>query len=96
MIARVATSGSSSRSCRSTYRETRLTQEIAGETAVTIEGERRRVGLTAPMLAALRDEIPLGRGGRPEEAAGGILLLCLPEADYITGQILRIDGGLAG
>jgi 3-oxoacyl-[acyl-carrier protein] reductase len=76
--------------------ETRLTQEIAGETAVTIEGERRRVGLTAAMLAALRDDIPLGRAGRPDEAAGGVLLLCLPEADYITGQILRIDGGLAG
>ncbi len=76
--------------------ETRLTQEIAGETAVTIEGERRRVGLTAAMLAALRDDIPLGRAGRPDEAAGGVLLLCFPEADYITGQILRIDGGLAG
>lgn len=75
--------------------ETRLTQEIAGETAVSIEGERRRVGLTTAMLASLRERIALGRPGSVDEAAGGVLLLCFPEADYITGQILRIDGGLA-
>ena len=37
--------------------------------------------------------IPLGRGGRPEEAAGSVYLLCIPESDYISGQILEVTGG---
>ena len=38
--------------------------------------------------------IPLGRAETPEEAAGAVYLLCLPEADYITGQVLEVSGGL--
>jgi 3-oxoacyl-[acyl-carrier protein] reductase len=77
------------------YIETRLTQEISGETVVMIEGAARRVGLTRPMIEAVKERIALGRAGTPDEAAGGILLLCLPESDYITGQILEVSGGLA-
>ncbi len=76
------------------YIETRLTQEIAGETAITIDGKQHRVGLTPEMIAMLRGRIAIGRAGTPHEAAGGVVLLCLPESDYVTGQILRIDGGL--
>jgi 3-oxoacyl-[acyl-carrier protein] reductase len=75
--------------------ETRLTQEVAGETTVAIEGNLRRVGLTREVADAYRSRIALGRSGTPEEAAGGIVVLCLPESNYITGQILRVDGGLA-
>ncbi|HEX2891580.1 SDR family NAD(P)-dependent oxidoreductase [Vineibacter terrae] len=74
--------------------DTRLTQEIKGETAVTIEGRQHRVGLLAEGRAATVAQIPLGRAGTPDEAAGGVLLLCLPEADYITGQVLEVGGGL--
>jgi 3-oxoacyl-[acyl-carrier protein] reductase len=35
----------------------------------------------------------LGRSGTPEEAAGAIYLLCLPEADYITGEVILVSGG---
>jgi 3-oxoacyl-[acyl-carrier protein] reductase len=35
----------------------------------------------------------LGRGGTPEEAAGAVYLLCIPESNYITGQLLLCDGG---
>jgi 3-oxoacyl-[acyl-carrier protein] reductase len=77
------------------YIETRLTQEISGETVVTIDGETRRVGLTRPMIEALKQRIALGRAGTPDEAAGGIILFCMPESDYITGQILEVSGGLA-
>ncbi|MBD5635163.1 MAG: SDR family oxidoreductase [Candidatus Eremiobacteraeota bacterium] len=75
--------------------ETRLTQEISGETSVTVAGEKRRVGLTHDMVESIRRQIALGRPGTPDEAAGGITLLCLPQSNYVTGQILRIDGGLA-
>ncbi|WP_124727516.1 elongation factor P 5-aminopentanone reductase [Staphylospora marina] len=42
---------------------------------------------------ALAEEIPAGRLGRPDEVASLIRYLCLPEASYITGQILRVNGG---
>jgi 3-oxoacyl-[acyl-carrier protein] reductase len=76
------------------YIETRLTQEISGETVVSIEGAARRVGLTRAMIETMKERIPLGRAGTPEEAAGGIMLFCLPESDYVSGQILEVSGGL--
>jgi 3-oxoacyl-[acyl-carrier protein] reductase len=38
--------------------------------------------------------IPLGRTGRPEEVAAAIAFLCSDEAGYITGQTLRVNGGM--
>lgn len=75
--------------------DTRLTQEIQGETRISVGDQTHRVGLTRANLADLHARIPLRRGGTPEEAAGGVVLLCLPESDYISGQVLEIDGGLA-
>ena len=37
---------------------------------------------------------PLGRAGTVEEAAGAVWMLCAPEADYVTGQVLYCGGGL--
>lgn len=42
----------------------------------------------------LLDEILLRRWASPEEAAGAILFLASPDADYITGQTLNVSGGL--
>ena len=39
--------------------------------------------------------VPLGRAGTPEEAAGGIYLMCIPESDYISGEVLIVGGGLS-
>jgi len=44
-------------------------------------------------LAALRAGIPAGRLARPEEIAAVIRFLALPEAGYITGQIISPNGG---
>lgn len=44
-------------------------------------------------LEAISDEIPLGRLGRPEEIAGCIAFLLSKEAAYITGQVLKVNGG---
>lgn len=38
--------------------------------------------------------LPLRRAGKPEEIAGVLYFLCGPDATYITGQTLIVDGGL--
>ena len=37
--------------------------------------------------------IPLGRGARPEEAAGAIFFLCSPWSNFVHGQVLTVNGG---
>lgn len=39
--------------------------------------------------------IPLGRIGRPQDIAGAVTFLCGDDAAWITGQVLRVNGGLA-
>ncbi len=43
----------------------------------------------------LLETTPLGRFGRPEEIAAAVGFLCSPEAGYITGQTLSVDGGMS-
>ena len=43
----------------------------------------------------LRTMIPLGKMGKPEDIASAAAFLCSEGAAYITGEVLRVDGGLA-
>ena len=39
-------------------------------------------------------QVPLGRIGQPQDVANAVLFLCSDEASYITGQVLRVNGGM--
>ncbi|CAH0353253.1 hypothetical protein AQB9606_03138 [Aquabacterium sp. CECT 9606] len=39
--------------------------------------------------------VPLGRAGTPTEAAGAVYLMCIPESDYVSGQVLVCGGGFS-
>jgi 3-oxoacyl-[acyl-carrier protein] reductase len=42
----------------------------------------------------LKESIPLGRVGNPEETADAALFLCSTLSSYITGTVLQVDGGM--
>ncbi len=51
--------------------------------------------LTEQQRNYLLENTPVGRFGEAEEIAAAINFLCSPEAAFITGQILCVDGGMA-
>lgn len=76
------------------YIDTRLTQRSEGAPAtIDIKGEAYKVGLDPRMIDALMTQIPLGRAGTPEDAAGAVYLFCIPESDFVSGQVLVCEGG---
>ncbi|MEV7391183.1 MULTISPECIES: SDR family oxidoreductase [unclassified Streptomyces] len=56
--------------------------------------------LTRPLVddeefsAWVRRRTPAGRWGRTEDLVGGVLFLASPAADFISGQVLYVDGGM--
>jgi len=57
------------------------------ETPMTIE-------LPEKVLDYMKGKTPLGRMGKPQDIADGVLFLASDQASFITGQTLKIDGGL--
>jgi NAD(P)-dependent dehydrogenase (short-subunit alcohol dehydrogenase family) len=50
----------------------------------------------AQMIERIRSAIPLGRWGEAEDIANAVAFLCSPHASWMTGEILRVSGGLEG
>jgi len=46
------------------------------------------------MRAKIVAQIPLGRFGAPEDVASAVVYLCSDEAGYVTGHVLRVNGGM--
>ena len=73
---------------------TRLTEASArGDARIDIEGRQIKVGVNPQILESAEKMIPLGRGGTTDEAAGAVYLFCIPESNYVTGQVLVCGGG---
>lgn len=75
--------------------ETRLTQPKEKEEYIEREGEKIAIGVPQAGLNVFKMMIPLGRYATPREAAGAILFLASPLSDYVSGQCLKVNGGLS-
>ena len=100
--------GRSGASCEAAYSAAKagvigLTQALArelGPSGITVNcvapgviDTEMNAGLTPEDLQALSEETPLGRLGTPEDVARALLFLASPEAGFLTGQVLGVDGG---
>jgi len=52
------------------------------------------VQMGEPERKAIQSRVPMRRLGRPEEVAAAVRFLACPEAGYITGSRLKVDGGI--
>jgi 3-oxoacyl-[acyl-carrier protein] reductase len=50
--------------------------------------------LTEAQRAALSGQVPLGRLGQPADIAAAVAFLASPEAAYVTGETLHVNGGM--
>jgi 3-oxoacyl-[acyl-carrier protein] reductase len=50
--------------------------------------------LSEEVVQGWRDGIPLKRGGKPDDVANACVFLASDMSDYITGQVLQVDGGM--
>jgi 3-oxoacyl-[acyl-carrier protein] reductase len=50
--------------------------------------------LSEEIRKAILQKVPLGKLGEPDDIAGAVAYLASPEAKYITGQVLTVDGGM--
>jgi len=77
-----------------------LAQELSGRgiTVNVVAPGFVRTDMTAALPAdvqeAMKQQIPLGRFGTPEDIAGVVSFLCSDAAAYVTGQTLVVDGGM--
>lgn len=51
-------------------------------------------GLSPEQAAGIAEKISAGRIGTPEDVAGVVAFLVSPQADYINGQLIKVDGGM--
>jgi NAD(P)-dependent dehydrogenase (short-subunit alcohol dehydrogenase family) len=52
-----------------------------------------RLTVNAERKAAFLAGVPLKRAGTPEEMADAILFVASPRASFMTGEVLRVNGG---
>jgi 3-oxoacyl-[acyl-carrier protein] reductase len=75
--------------------DTRLTAAKESAEKIQREGEEIALGVPDQMRQLAPMLIPLGRPGTPQEAAGPVLFLASPLANYVSGIVLEVTGGRA-
>ncbi len=73
--------------------ETRLTDEKEKSDHIIVDGKRIEVGIPKANQEMIKKAIPLGRPGTVVEAAMAILIFASPLSDWISGQMLKVNGG---
>ena len=77
-----------------------VAREVAtrGITANVVAPGLIDTAMTADLPAEVRDwmlsQVPIGRPGTPEDVAGAVAFLVSDDAAYLTGQVIKVDGGM--
>jgi len=61
---------------------------------IDVPAQRDEDNLAEAYKRRYLEEVPLGRMGQPQDISNLVLFLCSSEADWITGQLYLVDGGL--
>jgi len=75
--------------------DTRLTEATNEKKTIMVEGREIGIGIPEKVHQGFSAAIPLGRSGTAVEAADSIYLFCIPESNYISGQVILVGGGLS-
>lgn len=65
-----------------------------GPTETPMVEEMKESDLGGKILGGMEQQVPLGRMAEPEDIAGGVVFLASADADFVTGQVLSVSGGL--
>lgn len=74
--------------------DTRLTAPKEDGESIEWQHDEIKLGIPARMREAAIHSIPMGRPGTPEEAAGVIFFLASSLANYVSGQVIEVTGGM--
>ncbi len=74
--------------------DTRLTQSEGEENFTERDGQRIKLGIPEQRREMVPMFTPMGRAGTPQEAAGPVAFLASNLADFVSGQVIEVTGGL--
>jgi 3-oxoacyl-[acyl-carrier protein] reductase len=69
---------------------TQMNEQVMADRATSLHITREE------MIERVRKSIPMGRWGEPEDIANMVTFLASPAAGWITGEVIRVSGGLEG